>query len=79
MEYNVYSHNYDYHYFLEKEMKKSYIINNEPFELLIPNYPKGYDLTILDKLLEHISSVFRLSYTDSQGFMVVTDEELPFE
>ena len=27
---------------------KSYIINNEPFELLIPNYPKGYDLTILD-------------------------------
>ena len=38
-----------------------------------------YDLTILDKLLEHISSVFRLSYTDSQGFMVVTDEELPFE
>lgn len=38
-----------------------------------------YDLTILDRLLEHISSVFRLSYTDSQGFMVVTDEDLPFE
>lgn len=38
-----------------------------------------YDLTILDKLLEHVSSVFKLDYVDSNGFMVVTDEELPFD
>lgn len=38
-----------------------------------------YDLTILDRLLEHIASVFMLSYTDSHGFMIVTDEELPFD
>lgn len=38
-----------------------------------------YDLTILDRLLEYIASVFMLSYTDSHGFMIVTDEELPFD
>ena len=32
----------------EKIKKKSYIINNEQFELLAPGYPKGSDLTIIN-------------------------------
>lgn len=31
-----------------EEKKRSYIVNNEPFELLIPGYPKGSDITILN-------------------------------
>ena len=32
----------------EKSKKKSFIVNNEQFELLIPGYPKGSDITVIN-------------------------------
>lgn len=31
-----------------EKIKKSYIINHEQFELIIPNYPKGSDITVIN-------------------------------
>lgn len=38
-----------------------------------------YNLDILNKLIEKVSELFRVSYTDANGFMNIVDEELPFD
>lgn len=38
-----------------------------------------YNLDILNKLLAKVSDLFRISYTDANGFMNCVDEELPFD
>lgn len=38
-----------------------------------------YDKKIIDILLEKISDLFQIGYTDANGFMHVLDEELPFD